>query len=114
MPASTVPSVEILKLNVAPQEAVHPRRQRAFRREDREMVVVRHQRVVVQLPTRSLDLLCKEDHEPLPVLVIPEDVDAVVPTRHDVMERPLELGPRLPRHATQATSAAIAAARSRP
>jgi hypothetical protein len=67
--------------------------------------MIRHEAVLMENPARADDLLGEKVEEELPVLVIPEDRDAVVAARHHMMERPGVFDSRLPRHrSTEATS----------
>jgi hypothetical protein len=98
MPATIVVSVEALDLS--PQKAMHTGRERAFRRHEREVIVIRHEAVLVENPAGAGDLLGEKIEKQLAVLVIPKDRNAVVAARHHMMERPGILDSRLPRHRT--------------
>ena len=100
--AATVAPVE--GLHVTSKQPVHACRERAFQRGDGEVVMVGHQAVVVEDPPRARDLVGQEKKEPLAIVVVAENEDAVIAPRHDVMHRAFELDSSLPCHATEATS----------
>jgi hypothetical protein len=80
-------------------------RQRARRRLDGEMKVVRHQAVVVEDPAEALDGSGEEIEKEEKVRLVAIDRNPVIATRHDVMERSWNLEPERPLHTAEGASA---------
>jgi hypothetical protein len=96
-------------LRVASEEPVHAGRESALRSLDLQMIVIAHQAVVVENPSRADDLLGEKVEEELAVAIVVEDGDSIVAARHHVMSCAGILDARLPRHTqAEATSASPA------
>ena len=63
-----------------------------------QMKMIAHQAVRVHLPLRFVTSLAQRGQELLAVLVVPEDILALVPTVHDVVHCPGIFNAQLARH----------------